>query len=93
MNDWVRTVPVHQYWPAPQQLSVIGTSLGVQWLRICLAMQGTFMGLIPGWGTKIPHASEQLSLQALEQQKILRDTVKIPHATTKTQHSQTDKCF
>ena len=23
-------------------------------------------GLIPGWGTKIPHATEQLSLRALE---------------------------
>ena len=39
------------------------------------------MGLIPGWGTKIPPASEQLSLQALEQHKILRDAVKTPHAT------------
>ena len=33
----------------------------VQWLRICLAMQGTW-GLIPGLGTEIPHATGQLSL-------------------------------
>ena len=39
-----------------------GTSLGVQWLRIGLAMQD--MGLIPGQGTKIPRAVEQLSLRA-----------------------------
>ena len=51
------------------------------------------MGLTPDWGTKIPHFSEQLSLQALEQQKILHDTVKIPHGATKTQHSQIDKYF
>ena len=38
----------------------VGTFLVVQWLRICLAMQGD-LGLIPGWGTKIPHATEQLS--------------------------------
>ena len=43
----------------------VGTFLVVQWLRICLAMQGD-LGLIPGWGTKIPHVAEQLS----------------PHATT-----------
>ena len=27
-----------------------GTSLVVQWVRICLAMQGN-LGLTPGWGT------------------------------------------
>ena len=31
-----------------------GTSLMVQWLRICLAMQGT--GSLPSQGTKVPHA-------------------------------------
>ena len=35
------------------------TSLVVQWLRIRLAMQDT--DLIASWGTKIPHATEQLS--------------------------------
>ena len=34
-------------------------SLVVQWLRICLAMQGT-RGSIPGWGNKVPHVVEQL---------------------------------
>ena len=33
------------------------------------------MGLIPGWGTMIPHAMEQLS----------------PHTTSKTQYSQKKK--
>ena len=37
------------------------------------------VGLIPGWGTKIPHALGQLSPQA---------TVKSPRTTTRTQHSQ-----
>ena len=41
-----------------------GTSLVVQWLKICLVIQGD-MGSIPGWGTKIPHATEQLNLQAV----------------------------
>ena len=33
----------------------------VQWLRVCLAMQGTGMGFIPSQGTKIAQASGQLS--------------------------------
>jgi len=36
------------------------TSLVLQWLRICLAMQGD-TGFIPGGGTQIPHATEQIS--------------------------------
>ena len=39
---------------------IIGTSLVVQWLRIHLPMQGAW-GLIPGWGTKIPHAARPLN--------------------------------
>ena len=35
------------------------------------------MGLIPGWGTKIPHAAGQLS----------------SHATAKTQYSQINQYF
>ena len=31
------------------------TSLVVQWLRLCASTAGD-VGLIPGWGTKIPHA-------------------------------------
>ena len=34
----------------------IGTSLVVQWLRLCASNAGG-TGLIPGWGTKIPHAA------------------------------------
>ena len=34
----------------------IGTSLVIQWLRLCLPMQGG-AGSILGWGAKIPHAS------------------------------------
>ena len=37
---------------------MIGTSLVVQWLRICLPMQGH--GLKP-WSGKSPHAMEELS--------------------------------
>ena len=34
-----------------------GTSLAVQWLRLCASTAGG-MGSIPGWGTKIPHAAQ-----------------------------------
>ena len=33
----------------------IGTSLAVQWLRLCTSTAGG-SGSIPGWGTRIPHA-------------------------------------
>ena len=33
----------------------IGTSLAVQWLRLCASTAGN-TGLIPGDGTKIPHS-------------------------------------
>ena len=33
----------------------MGTSLTVQWLRLCVSNAGA-VGSIPGWGTKIPHA-------------------------------------
>ena len=42
------------------------------------------IGSIPGWGTNIPHAAEQLSPSA---------TTKILCATTKTQCSQINKYF
>lgn len=32
----------------------VGTSLAVQWLRLCAPNAGD-MGSIPGWRTKIPH--------------------------------------
>ena len=33
-----------------------GTSWAVQWLRLCTSIAGG-LGSIPGWGTKIPHAT------------------------------------
>ena len=44
-----------------QQITFKRTSLVVQWLRIhpCNSIEG---GFNPWWGTKIPNASEQLSL-------------------------------
>ena len=38
-------------------LDVDGTSLVIQWLRLYTPTAGG-MGLIPGWGTKIPHAMQ-----------------------------------
>ena len=49
------------------------TSLVVQWLRICASTAGD-VGLIPGWGTKIPHAighSQKNILYALNPVHIL----------------------
>ena len=40
-------------------IKTLGTSLVVQWLRICFPMAGN-AGLIPGWGTKIPRAAGKL---------------------------------
>ena len=37
-----------------------GTSLAVQWLRLCPSTAGG-MGSIPGWGTKMPHATAPCS--------------------------------
>ena len=61
-------------------------------------------GSIPVWGTMIPHSSKQLNPCAITteptccnwrihapQQKISHETVKIPHAATKTWHSQISK--
>ena len=39
------------------KIAIIGTSLVVQWLRLQASIAGG-MGLIPGWGTKIPHAMQ-----------------------------------
>ena len=77
-----------------QKEDIWSTSLVVQWLRRCLAMQGDD-GSIPDWGTKIPHAAEQLSLQAdqahMPQLDSLCTATKIPCGTTKTQCSQINK--
>ena len=38
-----------------RKCEALGTSLVVQWLRLCTFIAGD-VGLIPGQGTKIPHA-------------------------------------
>ena len=48
--------------PAPK------ASLVVQWLSIHLAIGD--IGSIPGWGTKIPHPKEQLSLRAITRESV-----------------------
>ena len=45
------------------------------------------MGSIPGWGTKIPHAMEQLSSCATTRESMHHNEKTRP-ATTKTQRSQ-----
>ena len=34
----------------------LGTSLVVQWLKLCISTAGV-IGLLPSWGTQIPHAT------------------------------------
>ena len=46
--------PLHTHWSGPLKTQV-RTSLVVQWLRLCTSNAGG-AGLIPGQGTKIPHA-------------------------------------
>ena len=46
--------------PKRSEIENYGASLVVQWLRILLLTAG-YRGLIPGWGTKIPHAMDQQS--------------------------------
>ena len=48
----------------------VGTSLAVQWLRI--TYNAGDAGSIPGQGTKIPHAAEQLSPRATTREKPAR---------------------
>ena len=60
----------------------VGTSLGVQWLRLCTSKEGG-LGMIPGLGTR----SHMLQLDSSMPQGIS----KIPHAATKTRHSQIRK--
>ena len=45
------------------------------------------VGMIPGWGTKIPYAMEQLNLHATATESV----TKILHASIKTQRSQITK--
>ena len=45
-----------------------GASLAVQWLiRLCISNAGG-MGLIPGWGTKIPHAAQHVQKVKIKSQ-------------------------
>ena len=46
------------YFSCPQKTRITGTSLAVQGLRLH-ASNAEGMGLIPGQGTKIPHALRQ----------------------------------
>ena len=39
-----------------QEMISSGTSLAVRWLRLPVSTAAG-MGLIPGWGTKVPHAA------------------------------------
>ena len=39
------------------KLGIGRTSLAVQWFKLCTST-ARGMGLIPGWGTKIPHAAQ-----------------------------------
>ena len=41
----------------PKIKKTLGTSLAVQWLRLCVCTAGG-AGSIPGWGTKIPHTAQ-----------------------------------
>ena len=41
--------------------STTGTSLAVQWLRLCDSSTGD-VGSIPGGGTKIPHAVQTIKI-------------------------------
>ena len=65
----------------------IGTSLGVQGLRICPSSAGD-VGLIPGWGTEILHATGQLSPLAITREKLECGNKESLHAATKTPCSQ-----
>ena len=76
----------------------IGTSPAVQWLGRCASTTGG-IGLTPDQGTRMPHATEQLSLcttttesacsgACMPQLESPCATTKDRHDTTKTRHSQ-----
>ena len=64
-------------WPSNQSVVKHGTSLRVQWLRICLPMQKT--GSIPGPQTEVPHAAGQL---LSPYSSTLKLQLRSPHALT-----------
>ena len=49
-------VTVLYLWIYLSELYIIGTSMVVQWLRLCPSTAGS-PGSIPGQGTRFPHAS------------------------------------
>ena len=60
--NYIKCTPVTWLWPVFPGSSLVpsltGTSLVFQWLKLCASNAGG-VGLIPGQGTKIPHASWQ----------------------------------
>ena len=54
MKDFLSKESEYAY-SLKKKKSDIGTSLAVHWLRLHVPNAG-YTGLIPGWGTKIPHA-------------------------------------
>ena len=51
-----------------QKTSLEGTSLEVQWLRLRASDAGC-AGLIPGWETKIPHATQRSQEKKIKNKK------------------------
>ena len=51
----------------------IGTSLAVQWLRLCLPMQGV---QLPGEGAKIEHASQPKKKDIINGNHIVKSSIK-----------------
>lgn len=66
-----------------QHKAIQGNSLMAQWLRICFAVQVTWVQTL-GQGTKIPHTMGQLSFCV---------TTKNPCATTKLTQPNKWLCF
>ena len=67
---------------------VLGTSLMVQWLRLC-ASNARGEGLDPGWGCKIPLASQSDSKQTTHVTSRLELTVSTrPPELSDEQHRQ-----
>ena len=68
---------------------ISGTSLVVQWLRIHLLIQGTrIWSLVEELRFHMPRGDKALVPQLLSLCSRAHATVKIPHAATKTRHSQ-----
>ena len=72
------------------QKAYVGTCLAIQWLRLCLPMQG-FGGSTPGQGTKIPYASQPKKQNIKQKQycnKFKKDFKNGPHFKKKRQGVQ-----